>query len=130
MTSFIKDKISSLDSEILSTAKAGDFTKQSQKLKTQRSLEEMLQRREDAEQKHQKFPATQLEDDAVYQAAKEAGDEDIVKSIEDRKLTKEEYQALSEKYKVNQDVAEYGPCLLYTSPSPRDRTRSRMPSSA
>ena len=25
---------------------------------------------------------------------------------------------------------EYGICLLYTSPSPRDRTRSRMPSSA
>ena len=24
----------------------------------------------------------------------------------------------------------YGCCLLYTSPSPRDRTRSRMPSSA
>ena len=24
----------------------------------------------------------------------------------------------------------YLPCLLYTSPSPRDRTRSRMPSSA
>ena len=24
----------------------------------------------------------------------------------------------------------YGDCLLYTSPSPRDRTRSRMPSSA
>ena len=27
-------------------------------------------------------------------------------------------------------VAIYSPCLLYTSPSPRDRTRSRMPSSA
>ena len=27
-------------------------------------------------------------------------------------------------------VAEAGDCLLYTSPSPRDRTRSRMPSSA
>ena len=27
------------------------------------------------------------------------------------------------------DPAEVGPCLLYTSPSPRDRTRSRMPSS-
>ena len=27
------------------------------------------------------------------------------------------------------DAAGY-PCLLYTSPSPRDRTRSRMPSSA
>ena len=25
---------------------------------------------------------------------------------------------------------DYGACLLYTSPSPRDRTRSRMPSSA
>eukprot|EP00656_Telonema_subtile_P046934 TRINITY_DN53602_c0_g1_i1.p1 TRINITY_DN53602_c0_g1~~TRINITY_DN53602_c0_g1_i1.p1 ORF type:complete len:145 (-),score=14.99 TRINITY_DN53602_c0_g1_i1:32-466(-) len=27
-------------------------------------------------------------------------------------------------------VARQRPCLLYTSPSPRDRTRSRMPSSA
>ena len=29
----------------------------------------------------------------------------------------------------NSIVGTY-PCLLYTSPSPRDRTRSRMPSSA
>ena len=28
------------------------------------------------------------------------------------------------------DALEYKDCLLYTSPSPRDRTRSRMPSSA
>ena len=27
-------------------------------------------------------------------------------------------------------LGEYLSCLLYTSPSPRDRTRSRMPSSA
>ena len=27
-------------------------------------------------------------------------------------------------------LADVTPCLLYTSPSPRDRTRSRMPSSA
>ena len=27
-------------------------------------------------------------------------------------------------------VTEFNSCLLYTSPSPRDRTRSRMPSSA
>jgi len=27
-------------------------------------------------------------------------------------------------------AAYYNSCLLYTSPSPRDRTRSRMPSSA
>ena len=26
--------------------------------------------------------------------------------------------------------AKYGNCLLYTSPSPRDRQKSRMPSSA
>ena len=31
--------------------------------------------------------------------------------------------------KVEIDIAAKG-CLLYTSPSPRDRTRSRMPSSA
>ena len=28
------------------------------------------------------------------------------------------------------DLVRHKPCLLYTSPSPRDRTRSRMPSSA
>ena len=27
-------------------------------------------------------------------------------------------------------VLRFGPCLLYTSPSPRDRQKSRMPSSA
>ena len=37
--------------------------------------------------------------------------------------------------KAIKDCLAYGythhiPCLLYTSPSPRDRTRSRMPSSA
>ena len=31
---------------------------------------------------------------------------------------------------VKIDGKEYSICLLYTSPSPRDRTRSRMPSSA
>ena len=30
----------------------------------------------------------------------------------------------------NSIVVEFDTCLLYTSPSPRDRTRSRMPSSA
>ena len=31
---------------------------------------------------------------------------------------------------VKKDAAQAFACLLYTSPSPRDRTRSRMPSSA
>ena len=34
---------------------------------------------------------------------------------------------ITEGYK---DADEFMTCLLYTSPSPRDRTRSRMPSSA
>ena len=36
------------------------------------------------------------------------------------------HRIVSQTFSVN----EKGHCLLYTSPSPRDRTRSRMPSSA
>ena len=32
--------------------------------------------------------------------------------------------------KISGNIARDKVCLLYTSPSPRDRTRSRMPSSA
>ena len=32
--------------------------------------------------------------------------------------------------RINVDLSGTSICLLYTSPSPRDRTRSRMPSSA
>ena len=32
--------------------------------------------------------------------------------------------------KEKEDFDKHVACLLYTSPSPRDRTRSRMPSSA
>ena len=32
--------------------------------------------------------------------------------------------------KLKSLIADHESCLLYTSPSPRDRTRSRMPSSA
>ena len=35
-----------------------------------------------------------------------------------------------DKFYVSDFWAGEYPCLLYTSPSPRDRTRSRMPSSA
>ena len=31
---------------------------------------------------------------------------------------------------LEKNLLRTNPCLLYTSPSPRDRTRSRMPSSA
>ena len=42
-------------------------------------------------------------------------------------INKEETRILLELYP---ELAQYCDCLLYTSPSPRDRTRSRMPSSA
>ena len=38
--------------------------------------------------------------------------------------------ALEHDIKVEQPQSMRDSCLLYTSPSPRDRTRSRMPSSA
>ena len=34
------------------------------------------------------------------------------------------------KQNLSTETYKVKPCLLYTSPSPRDRTRSRMPSSA
>ena len=46
------------------------------------------------------------------------------------------YDARVRRVSVNEDGCHYAhverleSCLLYTSPSPRDRTRSRMPSSA
>ena len=39
-------------------------------------------------------------------------------------------QLLSSTLITQSPMALVGICLLYTSPSPRDRTRSRMPSSA
>ena len=41
----------------------------------------------------------------------------------------EKIDALLAKYNLAEDLS-IKRCLLYTSPSPRDRTRSRMPSSA
>ena len=39
-------------------------------------------------------------------------------------------KSLRERLQQIGDAILAGGCLLYTSPSPRDRTRSRMPSSA
>ena len=40
------------------------------------------------------------------------------------------YKIFGENAKKMLEEANGNVCLLYTSPSPRDRTRSRMPSSA
>ena len=45
-------------------------------------------------------------------------------------VTTEETDELSDEIEDSPSHPYDLPCLLYTSPSPRDRTRSRMPSSA
>ena len=42
----------------------------------------------------------------------------------------EEYKAIKTEDFLKETLKEYNICLLYTSPSPRDRQKSRMPSSA
>ena len=58
---------------------------------------------------------------------------DLAKAISNKTLT--EIDVLSGRYIKKQidglpEFREVSPCLLYTSPSPRDRQKSRMPSSA
>ena len=40
------------------------------------------------------------------------------------------YKSLDDGQRVEFEIAQGQNCLLYTSPSPRDRQKSRMPSSA
>ena len=49
----------------------------------------------------------------------------ITSFVEDK-----EFDALCDKKLFVEKIYRHNLCLLYTSPSPRDRTRSRMPSSA
>ena len=54
--------------------------------------------------------------------------ESVASALPDLRLneTKQRLSAM----KFSSTMQRLSPCLLYTSPSPRDRTRSRMPSSA
>jgi len=49
---------------------------------------------------------------------------------ETRDLLEAQDDLLSAQNALTSALVDYRVCLLYTSPSPRDRTRSRMPSSA
>ena len=68
-------------------------------------------------------------DDLTYSIS---GGNDITASLSGSDISfsaSENYNG-SESFTVSVTDGEYIDCLLYTSPSPRDRTRSRMPSSA
>ena len=54
----------------------------------------------------------------------------VVKPVSEQKVEKKDTTHIGNFFKdpVTPDAGIF--CLLYTSPSPRDRTRSRMPSSA
>ena len=54
----------------------------------------------------------------------------IAESLENRSLMAIARLSLANTKKALGDSEQAATCLLYTSPSPRDRTRSRMPSSA
>ena len=60
-------------------------------------------------------------------------DADVIRSNTDANFYAEKHCDNNEYALVDfyyPDTEQYPYCLLYTSPSPRDRTRSRMPSSA
>ena len=56
----------------------------------------------------------------------------ITNWIADREVRKEVYETVQfiKDRKSEVESGKYGICLLYTSPSPRDKRQSRMPSSA
>ena len=59
-----------------------------------------------------------------------AGHRGLVGSSVIRNLKANGYENIIGRTKSELDLREQNPCLLYTSPSPRDRQKSRMPSSA
>ena len=74
----------------------------------------------------------ELEDDLLYRLANAEGDilgdEELIISLEVTKATVAEINAKKEVAAAT--TLQVESCLLYTSPSPRDRQKSRMPSSA
>ena len=68
-------------------------------------------------------------DNNVYRVTREEI-RSFVERIEQLNLEKNEIAEQQKEVFSEAKARGYDTCLLYTSPSPRDRTRSRMPSSA
>ena len=70
-------------------------------------------------------------DESEIQEAKAQGNDSKLHHLEDELNSLKEYKEHHPEDKHDPNALElFCDCLLYTSPSPRDRTRSRMPSSA
>ena len=54
----------------------------------------------------------------------------IAKLVHIQFLEGDKYRDIASKRMLKKDILQPSSCLLYTSPSPRDATLSRMPSSA
>ena len=64
-------------------------------------------------------------------AQKDVGNKVPIYKLKETNEVMKYYDEWGENNKYDQDMENWNyTCLLYTSPSPRDRTRSRMPSSA
>ena len=68
--------------------------------------------------------------DAMLQAGQVQQAADLVKLLADRDLSNRKSEQIGAVADLLQSVDQLMFCLLYTSPSPRDATLSRMPSSA
>ena len=68
-------------------------------------------------------------EDIKYYQKQEEKDFSLQFNLSDNKYIIQRYSANEDNLEAN-GKANINFCLLYTSPSPRDRTRSRMPSSA
>ena len=68
------------------------------------------------------------------ETSRELFEADLLKKSEQLPTDQEQYMLIEDLYKTTEKLEitqeQNMTCLLYTSPSPRDRTRSRMPSSA
>ena len=53
-----------------------------------------------------------------------------ISALLDGELSDFEVRRVLDEIEANAELREYWSCLLYTSPSPRDLSTSRMPSSA
>lgn len=106
MSDIIKNKVVQLDTDILQAAKKGDFNIAQSKTTTQKSLNEILEKREQAEAIHKEEKNKHLIEDDLYMAAKKAGDNEAMEAIKNRKLSEEQYQELSTKYWVHSNIVE------------------------